>query len=178
MRQAIDHSTGRAWSIVSEVRDDNRWSLGFYRCPNLHDGVSKNLKDKKLTNETPHGAPPPIFSRPLVERGGDKVVAREKDDSEVAEGQTGNYKPIPIIPIAARNPAGKMTGTLPARASHPESEFRGKLRSRPIVYSETSDTYLEKIHLLQEVNRRSSCRRYPFIVCSYPQPRLGLPFLK
>ena len=107
-------------------------------------------------------------------------LPERRNDSEVAVGQIGNNMLIPIIPIAARNPAGKMTGTraLPVHVSHPESDFRGKLRSRSIVYSETSDTYLEKIHPLQEVNRRSSCRRYSFIVCSYPQPRLGLPFLK
>ena len=106
------------------------------------------------------------------------MVAREKELPEVAVGQIENNKLIPIIPIAARNPAGKTTGTgaLPACASHLESDFR--LRSRSIVYSETSETYLEKIHLLREVNRRSSCRRYGFIVCSYPLPRLGLPFLK
>jgi len=27
---------------------DNRWHLGFYRCPNLPDGVSKYVKGKKV----------------------------------------------------------------------------------------------------------------------------------
>ena len=64
-----------------------------------------------------------------MERGGDKVVARRKELPEVAVGQTGNNKPIPITPITARNPAGKTTGTgaLPACVSHPESDFRDPL---------------------------------------------------
>ena len=37
---------------------------------------------KKLTNETPHGTPPPIFSRPLMERERDKVVAGDKERGE------------------------------------------------------------------------------------------------
>jgi len=56
------------------------------------------------------------------------VVVREKGLPEVAVGQTEN-EPIPIIPIAARNPAGKTTatGALPTCVSHPESDFQDPL---------------------------------------------------
>jgi len=118
MRQAIDRSTGRAWSIVSGVRHDNRGYLGFYSCPNLHDGVSEYFEDKKWTNETPRGARL-RFSRDRSWSAGEtRWLSERRNDSGAAVGQTGSNKPIPIIPIAARNPAGKAAGTNRCRGMH------------------------------------------------------------